>query len=103
MIFVFENRPKSIFIYYLSKSRINTAIWISIYSIISLNSDLIMRFVNKITREGMQISGGWDNEEVFGYRNVSFGIGRYRVAGLFHVPAHQAVDPAGTDQRGILD
>ena len=86
-----------------SKTKIILYEILMILWMISLNSDLIMRFVNKITREGMQISGGWDNEEVFGYRNVSFGIGRYRVAGLFHVPAHQAVDPAGTDQRGILD
>ena len=50
-----------------------------------------------------QISGGEDHEEVLGCRNFSISIGRYRIAGLFHVPAHQAVDPAGTDQRGILD
>ena len=37
------------------------------------------------------------------YRNVSFGIGRYRVAGLFHVPAHQTVDRAACDQCGSMD
>ena len=62
-----------------------------------------MRFVNKITREGKQISGGCDHEEVFGYRNISIGIGRYRAVGLFHVSTHQAVDPTGADQHRILD
>jgi len=44
-----------------------------------------MRFVNKITRKGKQISGGREDEEDFGYRNGCFGTGWHRTFDLFHV------------------
>ena len=44
-----------------------------------------MRFVNKITREGKQISGGREDEEDFGYRNGCFDTGWHRAFDLFHV------------------